>query len=242
MTPSVKLTIDGRFITASRGQTILEAAEAAGIWIPRLCHRQQLEPYGGCRVCTVRVNGRPAPACAQPVAPDLVVENETEEVIGWRRAIIEMLFVEGNHFCMMCEASGACELQALAYRLGVTGPRYPFLWPRRSVDASHPDVMIDRNRCILCARCERASRDVDGKTVFGFTGRGPDKRLAVNAPGPLAETDLDAADSAVDACPVGAILRKGAAYQTPIGQRRYDRDPIGSKLKPTPGRPPEQLP
>ena len=89
-----------------------------------------------------------------------------------------MLFVEGNHFCMFCEKSGNCELQALAYRFGITAPQVSrTMFPDRDVDASHPDIFIDRNRCILCGRCVRASRDLDGKNVFEFVGRGTDKKI-----------------------------------------------------------------
>ncbi len=172
MTESVSFTIDGVEIEAEAGQTILEAADAAGVYIPRLCHKPGLEPFGGCRLCTVTANGRPCSACTQPVAPGMIVENDTEKLKDFRKTLVEMLFVEGNHFCMFCEKSGNCELQALAYRLGITAPRFPFLFPKREVDASHPDILIDHNRCILCARCVRASRDVDGKQVFDFVGRG----------------------------------------------------------------------
>lgn len=228
MTETITFQIDGQEIRARLGQTILEAADAGGTYIPRLCHRPGLEPFGGCRVCTVRVNGRPVAACTQPAVAGIVVESETEEVVGWRKAIIEMLFVEGNHFCMVCERSGECELQALAYKLGISAPRYPFLWPKRGVDASHPDVLIDHNRCVLCARCQRTSREIDGKNVFGFLGRGPDKRLAPNGGGTLDTSGLESTDHAIDACPVGAILRKHGAFDTPVGERRFDKEPIGT--------------
>jgi [NiFe] hydrogenase diaphorase moiety small subunit len=179
-------------------------------------------------VCTVLVNGRPQAACTQPIAPEMVVENNTERLLAYRRSLIEMLFVEGNHFCMFCEKSGNCELQALAYRFGITAPAYPYLWPKRDVDASHPDIYIDRNRCILCARCVRASRDVDGKNVFQFVGRGAAKKIAVNAEANLAGTNADAADKAMDICPVGALMRKRVGYAVPIGRRDYDHEPIGS--------------
>ncbi len=224
----ITLTIDGRSVTAAAGQTILRAAEEAGVYIPRLCDRTGLAPVGACRVCTVKVNGRPLAACTQPAVDGMVIENETEELTAWRRQLIEMLLVEGNHFCMSCERSGQCELQALAYRLGVAGPRYEGQWPAREVDASHPAIILDRNRCILCTRCERTSRDLDGKHVFGFVGRGIHKRLAVNAAARLADTDLDVTDQAVDACPVGAILRKNSAYRLPVGTRPFDQAPIGS--------------
>ncbi len=231
MSAEIVFTIDGQEIKGRPGQTILEAAEQAGKYIPRLCYMKGLVPHGSCRVCTCLVNGRPQSACTQPIAPGMVVESDTEKVTAYRKNLVEMLFVEGNHFCMFCEKSGNCELQALAYRFGVTAPKYPYLFPNRDVDASHPDIFIDRNRCILCGRCVRASRDLDGKHVFEFVGRGPQKRVAVNAEARLADTNLDVTDKAVEACPVGAILKKRVGYATPIGQRMYDTKPIGSDIE-----------
>jgi len=231
MSEKINLTIDGREIQGDPGQTILEAAEAAGIYIPRLCHLKGLTPFGSCRICTVIVNGRPQAACTQPIAEGMYVENDTEEVREMRGDLIDMLFVEGNHFCMFCEKSGNCELQALAYRFGITAPQYPYMFPTRDVDASHPDILIDRNRCILCGRCVRASRDVDGKHIFDFVGRGPEKRIAVNAEADLAGTNAEASDRALEVCPVGALLRKRVGYAVPVGQRRYDTEPIGSDIE-----------
>ena len=142
-----------------------------------------------------------------------------------------MLFVEGNHFCMFCEKSGNCELQGQAYRLGICAPKYPYLFPECDVDATHPDVMIDRNRCILCGRCVEASRDVDGKTVFEFVGRGNEKKIAVNAEANLGDTNLAVTDKAADVCPVGAIIKKRVGFAVPIGQRLYDTKPIGSDIE-----------
>jgi len=233
MSEKVTFTIDGVEVQGEPGQTIMAAADGAGIYIPRLCSMEGLVPHGSCRVCTVMVNGRPQSACTQPIAPSMVVENDTEELLGIRRDIIDMLFVEGNHFCMFCEKSGNCELQALAYRFGITHPKFPYMFPTREVDTSHPDIWIDRNRCILCGRCVRASRDLDGKHVFGFVGRGPEKRVSVNAEARLSDTDVDVTDKAVEACPVGALLKKRIAYAVPIGERKYDHEPIGSDIEKT---------
>lgn len=231
MPEKITFSIDGRTIEAQAGQTILEAADEAGIYIPRLCHMKGLVPHGSCRVCTVMVNGRPQAACTQPVAPNMMVDNNTEKLLAWRRSIVDMLFVEGNHFCMFCEKSGNCELQAMAYRLGITAPPYPYLFPKRDVDASHPDILIDRDRCILCGRCVAASRDLDGKAVFEFSGRSIDKRLEVNAAARLKDTNIDISDRAVEVCPVGAILKKRIGYAVPIGERLYDKEPIGTEIE-----------
>ncbi len=231
MSETVKFTIDGVEVTAQADQTILKAAEEAGIYIPRLCAMDGLVPHGSCRICTVRVNGRFQAACTQPVGEGIVVENDTEEIMSMRRDIVDMLFVEGNHFCMFCEKSGNCELQALAYRFGIAAPKFEYQFPEREVDASHPDVLIDHNRCVMCARCVNASRTLDGKNVFQFVGRGADKRVAVNAEANLGDTDLAATDKAVDACPVGAIIRKRVGFAVPVGRRLYDTKPIGSDIE-----------
>jgi len=227
----VTIYIDDEEVEAKIGQTILEAADQAGIYIPRLCYTEGLVPGGHCRVCTIKVNGKPTNACTFPVQEGLVIENNIDELNAMRRHIIEMLFVEGNHICPYCEKAGNCELQALAYRLGMTAPTYHYLFPKIEVDASHPDVYIDRNRCVLCGRCVRASRDVDGKSVFGFEGRGINKRIVVNADHNLSETQLAAADRAAEICPVGSIVVKRTGYKIPYGQRLYDVEPIGSDIE-----------
>lgn len=230
MADPIKITIDGREVEAQPGQTILTAAALAGIYIPHLCAQKDLVAHGSCRVCTVRVNGRPQAACALPVAPGMVIENDTPELLDLRKALVEMLFVEGNHVCPACEKTGNCELQAVAYQLGILAPRYPFLFPKdRKLDATHPDVFVDRNRCILCGRCVRASRDLDGKHVFDFAGRGIHKHVVVDAVTGLGATKAAAADRAFDLCPVGALLRKRVGFSTPVGQRAYDTKPIGAQ-------------
>lgn len=230
MSEKISFLLDGDEIQGNPGQTILQAADAAGHYIPRLCAHKDLAPHGSCRVCTVLVNGRPQSACTQPIANGIMVESDTPQVQKLRVNIIDMLFVEGNHFCMFCEKSGNCELQALAYRFGIMAPKYPYQFPVRDLDATHPDIFLDRNRCVLCGRCVRASQSLDGKNVFQFVGRGKDKRIAVDARAGLGATDAAVTDRAISVCPVGAILRKRVGYQVPVGRRLYDHEPIGSEI------------
>ena len=221
------IRFDGQDIPFSEGQTIMDAAAAAGIYIPHLCHNPEFKPHGSCRVCTVKVNGRMTAACTMPAQKEQAVESASDEIQTYRRRLLQMLFVEGNHFCPACEASGNCQLQAVAYYVGMLSSHYHHFYPRRPVDASHPDFFIDFNRCILCELCVRASRDADGKNVFAVSGRGINSRLVVNAAsGRLADTDLHPSDKAAQVCPVGAILYKHRGYEKPIGERRYDRQPI----------------
>ncbi len=231
MAEKVTFTIDGKDVQGEQGQTILQAASLSGIYIPHLCAMKGLTPWGSCRVCTVLVNGRPQAACTMPIAEGMVVENETVELKDLRSSLVEMLFVEGNHYCMFCEKSGNCELQATAYRMGILTPRHPYMFPSREVDASHPDVMLDYNRCILCARCIRASQEQDGKHVFQFIGRGAHKRLGVNAATGAGGTNLSVTDKAAESCPVGCIVKKRVGFAVPVGQRMYDQKPIGSEIE-----------
>jgi [NiFe] hydrogenase diaphorase moiety small subunit len=231
MSDDITFTIDGVEVKSNQGETIIEAADRAGIYIPRLCYLKGLVPHGSCRVCTVMVNGRPQAACTQPAVQGIVVENNTPALLEHRRNLIDMLFVEGNHYCMFCEKSGNCELQAMAYRFGITAPKYPYMFPDKNIDASHPDIYIDRNRCILCGRCVSASRDIDGKTAFEFSGRGLNKSVAVNAESDLGDTDAKVTDKAATVCPVGALMKKRVGYIVPIGKRQYDTEPIGSEIE-----------
>ncbi len=235
MTELVTFTIDGTEIKAPKGQTILQAADEMGMYIPRLCFLKNVSPGGHCRVCTVLVNGRPQSACTHPVGEGLVVVADTPELANWRKSLIELLFVEGNHYCMFCEKSGNCELQAMGYRFGMMSPRYPYQFPKRDVDATHPDVMIDHNRCILCGRCVRTSQEKDNKGIFQFINRGHRTKVGVNSAALLGGTGLKVTDEAVKACPVGAILRKRVGFAVPVGKRLYDTQPIGSDIE-TKGR------
>ena len=169
----IKFTIDGKPCVAKPGQTIVEAANDNGVWIPVLCRYEGLKPAGSCRICTVRVAGRYMAACTQPVQEGMAVENDVPDLEDMRKAIVEMLFVEGNHFCPSCEKSGNCELQALGYRYRLTVPRFPYLWPGREIDAAAPLIMVERNRCIQCLRCVRRRQ-----------GQGRPEGLRRGRPGP----------------------------------------------------------
>jgi [NiFe] hydrogenase diaphorase moiety small subunit len=219
--------LDGKTIPFEEGETIMEAASAAGVYIPHLCHHPEFKPHGSCKLCTVSIGGRLGAACTNKAAEGVKVESETAAINADRLALTQMLFVEGNHVCPSCEKSGNCQLQAVAYHLGMLTPHFPHFYPARDVDASHPDVMLERNRCILCELCVRASRDVDGKNVFGIGGRGIRARLIVNsASGRLADTNISVTDRAAEVCPTGAIIRKRHGFTVPVGRRLYDHHDI----------------
>jgi [NiFe] hydrogenase diaphorase moiety small subunit len=217
------INIDGVEVPFEEGQTIMDAALAANIYIPHLCHKPGLSPHGSCKLCTVDVDGRAVSACTMPAVEGQQIDNNTESLNEVRKAITQMLFIEGNHLCPSCEKAGDCTLQAMGYHLGMLDGHYPQFYPRREVDASHPALVIDRDRCIMCELCVRASREIDDKDVFAISGRGTDRQLIVNSPtGRLADSDIEIDDMAAHICPVGAILIKGHGYEVPIGRRTFD--------------------
>ena len=241
MTAAPTFLLDGDEVPFQPGQSVLQAALTAGRYIPHLCYHPEFTPHGSCKVCTCKVNGRTVASCTTPAEAAIEVESHTDELNEMRRTLVQMLFAEGNHFCPSCEKSGDCGLQALGYDLGVMTAGFRHLFPERPVDASHPEIWLDFNRCILCELCVRASRDVDGKHVFALGGRGLDKHLIVNhESGRLADTDVAVTDKAMEVCPVGVILRKREGFAIPIGQRRYDLSPISAQARIDAPRPPER--
>lgn len=226
----IKVTIDGKECMTEKGNYLVDVARENGIFIPTLCNVPGVKPKGACRVCTVKVNGRLMTSCTTPVAEGMTIESKSKDIDTIRRSVIELLFVEGNHFCPACEKSGTCELQALAYRYQVMAPRYPFLFPKRAIDASNPKLVKDHNRCILCKRCIRIIKDSDDTSFFAFAKRG--HKLEINIDPELADkiTD-DLAQKAMDTCPVGALLVKEKGFHQPIGTRKYDKSAIGSEIE-----------
>ena len=224
--------LDGNDVPFQPGQTVIQAALAAGHYIPHLCYHPEFKPHGSCKLCTVKVNGRPMASCTTQAQPGLNVESEIPEIQDKRRTLVQMLLVEGNHFCPSCEKSGKCMLQGLAYDLNVMSPHFPQIFPTRPVDASHDEVLLDFNRCILCELCVRASSEVDRKGVFALSGRGITKHLIVNSEsGRLADTDFAATDKAAHVCPVGVILHKRRGFDVPIGKRVFDIKPISQQIE-----------
>jgi [NiFe] hydrogenase diaphorase moiety small subunit len=239
--PLPTFRIDGVEVPFEPGQTVLQAALAAGRHIPHLCYHPEFRPHGSCKLCTVKVNGSHATSCTLPARAGLEVENDTAELNAERRMMVQLLFVEGNHFCPSCEKSGHCKLQAVAYDLGMVSPRFDHFFPDRPVDASHPALLLDFNRCILCELCVRASAEVDGKQVFALAGRGMGKHLVVNSPsGLLRDSAIEPTDKAAQVCPVGVILPKRVGFAVPVGQRRFDERPISAQAREFAPRPPDQ--
>jgi formate dehydrogenase major subunit len=211
----VNLTIDGKPIEVPDGTTVLKAARSAGATIPTLCDHPNLTPYGGCRMCLVEIDGFRTlqPSCTLPASNNMVVKTNTERIQEARKFVLTLIFSERNHFCMYCQKSGGdCELQNCAYAEGMTHWPLPPNWQAYPVDASHPDYVMDHNRCILCRRCVRACGELVGNYTLGFEERGASSFLVADLGTPLGESSCVGCGTCVQVCPVGALIDRQSAY------------------------------
>lgn len=210
------ITINDQAIEFEGSMTILDAARKGGINIPTLCEHPKLTNYGSCRLCLVEVEGakKLMPSCTVAATEGMVVRTETHQVKNARKFVLSMLFSERNHFCMYCQdTDGDCELQQAAYAEGmthwpITPPYLPF-----QVDASHPDFILDNNRCILCRRCVRACTELVGNATLGFEERGSANLLIADDGAPLGESTCISCGNCVQICPTGAFIDRYSAYQ-----------------------------
>ena len=205
----ITLEVDGQPVAVPRGASLLEAVRAAGVALPTLCHLDGLTPVGACRLCLVAVAGSPKllPACASEAAEGMVVRTDGEELRRWRRMAVELFFAEGNHVCAYCVANGSCELQAVAVAVGMDHSRFPYRYPQRQVDASHPLFSLDHNHCILCTRCVRVCDEIEGAHVWDVAGRGADCRIIAGLDQPWgAVAACTSCGKCVEVCPTGALI------------------------------------
>lgn len=230
MSAFVKFVIDGKVCFAEEGKQLVEAAKENGIYIPTLCNYTGIPPKGSCRICTVLINNRPMTACTTKVTDNMDIKLSDPGLENFRKAVIELLFAEGNHFCPSCEKSGNCELQALAYRYKILSPEFPYFFPKREIEAWHPKLLKDHNRCILCKRCIRGIKNEEGKSIFAYGKRGENLQINIDT-----ETSKNISDElakkAMEICPVGAIIFKGTGFKIPIGERQFDTNIIGSDIE-----------
>ncbi|MEI6309567.1 MAG: 2Fe-2S iron-sulfur cluster-binding protein, partial [bacterium] len=216
---------------------ILQAAQENGIDIPTLCNHAALLPFGGCRMCVVQAGpGALKPACATPIAPNMEVVTDSSQIGEARMMILQLLFGERNHYCMFCESTGQCELQDLGYKLGLDHFEF-FPYERRfPEDVTHPTILVDQNRCILCRRCVRACADVGGHWVLGVKNRGYESLIDIDMDAPFNDSSCTSCGLCVQVCPTGALVDKRASYlgrkdQAEMVLSRCDRCPVGCGLE-----------
>ncbi len=211
----VTLTIDNQKIEVPEGTTVLRAAQQAGIHIPTLCDHPALTPYGGCRLCLVEVdNSRTLQtACTLPVVENMVVRTVSPEISQSRQFVLSLIFSERNHFCPYCQvSSGDCELQNAAYHEGMTHWPLQPNWKVFEMDASHPYIILEQNRCILCRRCVRACGELVGNFTLGVEERGANNMIVADLNVPLGESTCVSCGMCVQVCPTGTLIDRRSAY------------------------------
>lgn len=216
---SVSLTIDGRPLTAEKGKTVLQAALENGIHVPFYCYHPGISIDGSCRVCLVKIEKMPKlqTSCSTPVAEGMVVSTMTPDVIEARASVLEFLLINHPLDCPVCDKGGECPLQDYAYSFGPNESRMEF--PRRVFDGEGvkadvdfgPTLMLNRNRCILCTRCVRFMREIDGDAQINIVDRGYGSEIAT-----FQDQGVQSllSGNLMDVCPVGAITTKDYRFKS----------------------------
>ncbi len=216
---TVTLTIDGRTITVEKGKSVLDAALLHGIHVPFYCYHPGMGVDGSCRVCIVKVEKMPKlqTACSTTCADGMVVYTQTPDVVEARASVFEFLLINHPLDCPVCDKGGECPLQDYSYSFGPKGSRMDF--PRRTFDGEGvradvdfgPTLMLNRNRCILCTRCVRFMRDIDGDAQISIVDRGNGSEIAT-----FQEEGVHSLISGnlQDICPVGAITTRAYRFKS----------------------------
>ena len=210
-TGTLTLTIDGREVSAAEGSTIWEAAKAAGIDIPVLCHDERFDPVGVCRMCVVDV-GAPAFAasCVRACENGMQVKTDTPEVERSRAMLTKLLISDqpARERDPKQTTTGDNELLALADTYQVSGDTGLPCGSGRGADLSSPVIAVDHDACILCDRCTRACDDIQGNDVIGRSGKGYDTHIAFDLSDPMGASSCVSCGECVAACPTGALTNK----------------------------------
>jgi predicted molibdopterin-dependent oxidoreductase YjgC len=207
----VNLTINGNAVQAEEGQTILQAARAAGIPIPTLCYHRDLTPTGNCRICVVEIEKQHLlqAACVFPVSEGMVVNTESERVIDSRRKTLELMLANHPQADLICDASGSCELYDIAQEYEVSVPAWGSNGTRYVVNSDpNPFIRVDFNKCILCRRCVLACAEIQCRNVWGVAFRGFDEEIVAGAGTTMLEARCESCGQCVAYCPTGALSNK----------------------------------
>jgi bidirectional [NiFe] hydrogenase diaphorase subunit len=210
------LTVDGKPVSATEDQTLLDVIRENDIPLPTLCYLEGLSEVGACRLCLVEVEGQRKllPACTTLVQEGMVVRTDTERLKTYRRMIVELLFAERNHVCSVCVANGHCDLQKLGYAVGMDNVRYLRKWPDLSVDVTHERFLLDHNRCVLCTRCVRVCDEIEGAHTWDVAGRGAASRVITDLNQPWGDSEsCTSCGKCVQVCPTGTLFEKGKLAQ-----------------------------
>lgn len=217
----ITLTIDNRKVHAQAGDRLLTVALDNMIQIPTLCYHRDLSPTGNCRICVVEVQGQRflQAACVTEVWDGMIVETKSPRVIASRKKTLELMLTNHPRDCLVCDVSGSCELQDLAYDYQVEVPEWGYKGTRYVVDSDpNPFVRVDFNKCILCRRCVQACAEIQGRFVWGVAFRGFDERIVAGADTTMLEARCESCGQCVAYCPTGALSDKlsyglGRAHQ-----------------------------
>jgi NADH-quinone oxidoreductase subunit G len=210
---TVELTIDGQKIQAPKGTLIIEAAKSAGIKIPHYCYHPGLSVVGSCRMCLVEIEKIPKlqPSCATPVGEGMVVRTKTPETLRNRRFVLEFLLANHPLDCPVCDQAGECELQNYYMEHGLYDARYDEnKTKRKKAVPIGPHVVLDQERCILCTRCVRFTREISKTSELGVMDRGHRSEIDVF---PGFELNNPYSGNVVDICPVGALTDRDFRFK-----------------------------
>ena len=210
-TSLVSLTIDGQPVMVPAGTSIMRAAAALDINIPKLCATDSLQAFGSCRICLVEIEGRKGfPASCTALAEEgLVVRTQTEKVARLRRNVMELTISDHPLDCLTCPANGDCELQNAAGEVGLRDVRYGFDGENHlnaKKDCSHAYFTFDPGRCIVCSRCVRACAEVQGTYALTIDGRGFDSRVVAGQDEDFMDSECVACGACVQACPTATLM------------------------------------
>ncbi len=208
MTKTVKLTIDEVEVSVPAGTTILEAAKTIGVKIPTLCYHPYLSIEGACRVCIVEVKGRRdfVASCSQPVEEGMSVVTHNTEIHQARRDIVELILDNHPDDCHTCERDHNCELQRLAYATGVREKLFQGEKKHYEKDFSSHSVIRDPNKCILCGRCVRICKEIQGVSCIDIVHRGFQSNVIPAYEMPFGESVCSSCGQCINVCPTAAFL------------------------------------